>query len=79
MIGTVILAGLLSALFWAVITGRLRLPPERPQHFAAVDFGPEGGAIVVAHVEDGTLYVDKVRHVRVFRRPPFDWSQHPDL
>lgn len=88
MIGSIILAALLAALFWGVITGRLRLPDVEEPLYVAIDPGapddveaavffraPEGGVIEVVHVAWGT---PPARHVRVSRRP-FDWSQHADL
>lgn len=85
MIGTVILAALLAALFWAAITGRIQLDPEHePQHLAprwtedafvfALDPTPPIFTDAYLHLGDGT-----VQHFRLTPSPPFDWSRHPDL
>lgn len=68
MIGTVILCALLAAAFWAVITGRLRLGPER-----------EPMAWYVHEAPDGSLRFTPTEPWRVVPAPPFDWSEHADL
>lgn len=77
LLQAVIIGGLLVAAWagWRL----LQYEPHETRCIVGVDLAADGsGAMVVAHVEDGTLYVDQVHHVRVFR-PPFDWSQHPGL
>lgn len=80
MIGSVILCALLAALFWAAITGRLRLPeePEEERLVVGFDFTPTGGSAVLARPLGGGSFT-VLGYVRSGLDRPFDWSEHPDL